>query len=168
MEAIAIWRSPIEVCLRPTRCSSGRSTVAFPSRVCLLYPVTRPTAPPKTRRMDRPALRAIFRSPPPPPNTFLKARIAFRPLRAVLRLGAPGAAPSSMAPQPEPDHRTGASLTRFCSVDDVDNGDGEDGDVGMLRMSLIEVLPSVFWSLSTWYIRRFPTIKFSSCLSDGL
>lgn len=158
MEAIALWRPPIEACLRPACCSSGRSTVA------------RPTAPRKTRLMDRPALRAKLRSPPPPLKASLALRITFRLLRGVLGLGAipgatPGATASSKAPQAEPVHRTGASLTTFSSVDDVDT---DAGGGGALRISLIEVLPSVLGSPSSWYERRFPTITCSSCLSDGL
>lgn len=162
MEAIALWRPPIEACLRPACCSCGRSTVA------------RPTAPRKTRLMDRPALRAKLRSPPPPLKASLALRITFRLLRGVLGLGAipgatPGATTSSKAPQAEPVHRTGASLTTFSSVDDVDTEAGEDdGGGGVPRISLIEVLPSVLGSPSSWHDRRFPTITRSSCLSDGL
>ena len=179
MAAIALWSSAPEACPRPSRCSPGRWTVAFPMRVCLLGPVTRRTAPRKMRLMPCPALRAMFRSPWPTPNAFLvAARTAWRRL-LVVRLGGTGGLPSTPMPpsnefQPDEVLRcTGpgsspASLASCASVDDVDTVDGVDGGGGVARMSLIEVLPSVLSTPLLCKTRRFPTIRFSSCLSVGL
>lgn len=176
--AISLWSSATDTCPRPSCCSRGRCTVALPTRVCRGRPcVTRRTAPRKTRLMPCPALRAMSRSPWPTRNAFLATRSVRRGL-VVLILGGGGsgaltsapAAPSNAVP-PEDDHRTGgcgnAPRSRT-SVDDVDTDEGVGGGGGLARISLIEVLPWVLSSPFSCRIRRFPTIRCSSCLSVGL
>jgi len=74
---------------------------------------------------------------------FLAARRAFEPLPPV-RLGLPASGAS-------PGARTIPAENLFAipaNVDDEGTGDGVDGGWGVVRISLIEVLPSVFLSPS--------------------